>query len=420
MPRITYEQAREVVDLLQACVDDGFALTGSPSAFAEASRRAGVGRPTLRDRVQAAERHHGLKVRPRATKPAPAVVIPPEPKEGASELLRTALAHPRTLAELCIKTGADIGTVLDMVEDLRAAGVNIHRVGDRFEIPRHTAPAFTNDGPMLELVSDEHNVFRFGAVGDNHCGSKYERRDVFADLYDRFAAKGVSRVFHTGNWIDAEASFNRHDLVAHGVDQQCKLLAETYPARPGITTYAVWGDDHEGWYAQREGIDVGSYCQNVFRQLGRQDWVDLGFMEAHVKLVNANTGASSVMSVVHPGGGSAYALSYAIQKIIESLDGGEKPAVGLYGHYHKLWSGNIRNVWCLQTGTGQDQTPFMRKKRLEAHVGGTYVEMEQDPVSGAIINFTPTLHRYFNRGFYSGRWSHHGPVTLPERSIGGL
>jgi hypothetical protein len=140
-------------------------------------------------------------------------------------------------------------------------------------------------------------------------------------------------------------------------------------------------------------------------------------MEAHVRLVKANTGKSSVLAVVHPGGGSAYALSYSVQKIIESLDGGEKPAVALYGHYHKLWAGNIRNVWCLQTGCTEDQTPFMRKKKLEAHVGGAIVALEQDPETGAIIGFTPQLIRYFNRGYANHRWSHAEGVTLPSRSV---
>lgn len=80
----------------------------------------------------------------------------------------------------------------------------------------------------------------------------------------------------------------------------------------------------------------------------------------------------------------------------------------------------IRNVWCVQTGCCEDQTPFMRKKRLEAHVGGALVKLRQDPRTGAIISMTPELMRYFNRGYYqtpqSGRWSKHGPVHLPERS----
>jgi hypothetical protein len=202
------------------------------------------------------------------------------------------------------------------------------------------------------------------------------------------------------------------------MDAQVELLAERHPHREGLVTYAVWGDDHEGWYAQRAQTDMGSRAEAMFRNRNREDWVDLGFMEAHVRLVNANSGAESMMSVVHPGGGSAYALSYSIQKIIESLEGGEKPAIGLYGHYHKLWTGNIRNVWCVQTGCGKDQDPFMRKKRIAAHVGGAIVKATQDPETGAITRFQVELLRWFNKGFYNRRWSHSGAVQLPERELG--
>jgi hypothetical protein len=147
-------------------------------------------------------------------------------------------------------------------------------------------------------------------------------------------------------------------------------------------------------------------------------------MEADVILENANSGAFSILRVVHPGGGSAYATSYRPQKIIESYEGGEKPAVAFFGHYHKLDAGNIRNVWTCQTGTQQDQTPFMRKKSLEAHVGGAIVEMEQDPKTGAIVAFRPWLRRYFNQRYYvssgmaNDRWSGHGEVAMVPRQAG--
>jgi len=178
----------------------------------------------------------------------------------------------------------------------------------------------------------------------------------------------------------------------------------------------VWGDDHEGWYVQREGIDVGAYAEHIMREAGH-DWINLGFMESHILLRNANSGKTQTLAVVHPGGGSAYALSYTIQKIVESYEGGEKPAVGLYGHYHKMMAANVRNVWAIQTGCQQDQTPFMRKKRLEAHVGGVLVKLRQDPRTGAIVSCLPELIRYFNREYYvgSGRWSKHESVRKLRR-----
>jgi hypothetical protein len=286
--------------------------------------------------------------------------------------------------------------------------------------PRFVPQMAYAKGENLRLVSTKDNRFLFGASGDQHVGSKHYREDVATDLYARYERAGVQAVFNTGNWIDGEASFNKHDIVAHGIDEQARLLARVYPQARGIETYAIWGADHEGWYANREGIDVGSYVEGVMRSQGRNDWHNLGFMEAHVDLVNANTGKIAKLAVVHPGGGSAYAMSYRPQKIIESYEGGEKPAVVLFGHYHKLDPGLVRSVWYFQTGCCQDQTVFMRQKSIEAHVGGGMLALEQDPETGAIIGCSPTMWRYFNRGYYSNRWSKHGPVTQPVRTIGGL
>lgn len=269
-------------------------------------------------------------------------------------------------------------------------------------------------GPQHTFTAHADGTFIFGACGDQHMCSKYERLDVAEALYDAYAEAGCSVVLNTGNWIDGEARFNVHDLHTRGMDAQLRHLARAYPQRPGITTYAVSGDDHEGWYAQREGIDIGKHAERTFRDAGRADWVDLGYMEAPVRLVHPRTGKSAIISVTHPGGGSSYALSYSVQKIIESLDGGEKPAVLLAGHYHKLWAGNIRNVWAIQTGCSQDQTPFMRKKKLEAHVGGCLVKLTQDPDTGAIVRCQVEIIRFFHRGYYENRWNHHGPVNLSE------
>jgi len=382
----------------------------------------GVPRSTFVDRLTLANEllAEGIDPRVDKTEGKPRYRVPAGSRKEVAvtpeAIVKAIKRQSQTVDDLAARFDLGSGEIADMLLTMKSDGWNIHELGGRWTAGADLQAAFIS-GPVFEFVSQSDNTFKFGVSGDQHIGSKYFRQDVLDDLYDRFEAAGVDRVFNTGNWIDGEARFNKFDLTHHGLDGQIGALVDLYPQRDGITTYAVAGDDHEGWYAQKEGIDIGRWAELKMRAAGRHDWVNMGYMEAHVKLVNANTGMYSIMSVVHPGGGSSYALSYSIQKIIESLDGGEKPAVGLYGHYHKLWSGNIRNVWCLQSGTTQDQTPFMRKKKIEAHVGGALVEMEQDPSTGAIIEFTPRLRRYFNRGYYGGRWSHGGPVNLPERGI---
>jgi hypothetical protein len=277
------------------------------------------------------------------------------------------------------------------------------------------APAPTDAEPVYHSRQD--GTYLFGVCSDNHLGSKHERLDVLNDLYDKFAAEGVDRVFNAGNWIEGEASFNRHEIKVHGMDNQLEHLADNYPQREGIVTYSVAGDDHEGWYGQREGIDIGKHAERIMGDHGRADWVHLGYMESFVSLVNAKSGEVAQLLLQHPGGGSSYALSYVIQKIVESFEGGEKPAVLISGHYHKLWTGDIRNVWCLMAGCTQDQTTFMRKKRLSAHVGGLIVRLRQDAETGAITACRPEMFRYFNRGYYNNRWSNSGETVQPDRGV---
>ena len=308
--------------------------------------------------------------------------------------------------------------IMGAIGALQERGISIHQINGRFEI---TPPPMGGKKSRHRLVSETNHKgqaswFRCGVVADGHTGSKYARDDVLGDLYDRFAEEGITTVFNLGNWIDGEARFNKHELIAHGMDGQLQHLARVYPQRAGITTYAVSGDDHEGWYAQREGVNIGRYAENVMREHGRNDWVDLGYMNAYVDLENADSGAVAVMEVCHPGGGSAYADSYAVQKAVEAMEGGEKPAIWMGGHYHKMISVNYRGVWCFLCGCTKDLDTFGRKNKLRYVVGGAIIEARQDPDTGAITRFKPDMLHYFNRGYYDGRWSHSGNVVLPERT----
>lgn len=336
---------------------------------------------------------------------------PALPEKIATKLKR---GH-HTIEQLATELEITPGQALDACYALKAAGKNIAREGDTWLFHEQPVPGFAAGGEHRFLLSDENHVFRFGVVADSHLGSKYERLDCLNDIYDRFAAEGITHVMHCGNWIEGEARFNRTDVSVHGMDAQLKYLAQNYPQRPGIQTWAVAGDDHEGWYGQREGLDIGKRAEQTMREHGRTDWVNLGFMEAHVMLRNRQTGKESVMAVVHPGGGSAYAESYVVQKIIESLDGGEKPALALYGHYHKSLAGDYRNVFWVLVPSTKDQDCFMRKKRISSKIGGCIIEVSQHPEDGALHSFKPWLWRYFNKGYYQNRWSHSDAVTLPER-----
>ena len=98
--------------------------------------------------------------------------------------------------------------------------------------------------------------------------------------------------------------------------------------------------------------------------------------------------AECTLELRHPGGGSAYALSYKPQKIIESMSGGEKPNILLLGHFHKGRVFVLRNVHCVQAGTTQAQSNFMRNHNLAAHMGYWLVEIHVND-DGQINRFRP-------------------------------
>jgi len=100
----------------------------------------------------------------------------------------------------------------------------------------------------------------------------------------------------------------------------------------------------------------------------------LGEEQARVQFETPN--GPWTLGLAHPGGGSAYALSYKPQKIIESLEGGTKPNMLAIGHFHKAeMMPSYRNVAGVQAGTFQRQTPFMVRGGLAAHVGGWIIEV---------------------------------------------
>lgn len=335
------------------------------------------------------------------------LLVPEEIKTKPERVFNTLKNSPLTLDELAKALSVNQNAALRAVERSRANGYNIHLRGDHFNI--ESAPIQLQFDPKIHVCeTDSSGTIRVGFVSDNHIGSKYARLDVLHDLYDFFQKEGITRVYNCGNWIDGEARFNRYDLEpwAHGMDEQIRGFVKHYPRRDGITTYYVAGDDHEGWY---DGVDIGLRAQQSAIDAGRKDLRYLGYMEAFIRLKHKRYGGSSVMSVVHPGGGSAYAISYSPQKIVESYQGGEKPAVVALGHYHKMDVFNYRNVWILQVGCTQDQTPFMRKKRIEAHVGGILAEFRIDE-RGAVTDCITHQKRYFDRGYHNFQFDRAGPL----------
>lgn len=246
-------------------------------------------------------------------------------------------------------------------------------------------------------VFDSGGWTRLGLVSDTHLCCKEERLDALHAQYDLFVREGITTVFHAGNIVDGYLPrINGDSALATTPDAQAQYVVDKYPQREGIVTNFITGDDHESWFCP--GLNFGAYLDMVSKRAGRDDLNYIGHVEADVELRCGDH--SQILKVQHPGGGSAYARSYKGQKMVESFQGGEKPAILVQGHYHVSGYSFDRNVHIVGMPGFQDQTVFGRKKHLRFEIGGCIIEFKMSPITGAITRFRPEYTMYFDRGFY--------------------
>lgn len=316
-----------------------------------------------------------------------------------SRLKLTLKKEALTIEEIADRFDVPVPNVVNCIEELRKNSVMFSYIDGKYSI--NETPI---EGGRKVLNPDmwRGDKIRFGFTADNHLCSNFARQDVLELIYDICAGEGVDTVLNGGNWIDGEARFNKNEIHVFGFENQISFCAENYPYREGIKTLFVSGDDHEGWYNQREGINSGKHLQQRREELGMFDMEHLGYVEADIDLNEGEFKEGQWLRLMHAGGGSSYATSYAAQKIIESFQGGEKPSVLMIGHYHKLMYAYIRGVHAVQMGTTQDQSIFMRKKKIEAHVGGGIVEFTRNK-DGIIKRCNVEFITAFDKKFYKGK-----------------
>lgn len=339
------------------------------------------------------------KQKPAEKTPPPSTEVPTPSLH--SDVIKLLKKRPVGIDDLADALGMSNRKVMLTLDEMKARGVMVETMHGLISI----AESFTAAPGKSEVKSEPIGAWDhvFGITTDNHLCNKHSRLDVLNDAYDEFERQGIKLVYNAGNWVDGEARFNKTELVtAPGLDNQLDYMIDKFPHRKGIETHYIAGDDHEGWYQQREGIEVGRYLQHRAEAQGRHDLKYLGYGEADVQLRCGN--GSAVMRVVHPGGGSSYAISYTDQKRVESYQGGEKPAIEIAGHYHKYNVGYPREVHTIQAGCTCDQSMFMRKKKLSAHVGFLTVRIKQDKTDGHVTRVSTEWFPYYDRKFYEKRF----------------
>lgn len=225
--------------------------------------------------------------------------------------------------------------------------------------------------PYEVPVKNDGNIIRFGLIGDTQIGSLYQRLDALKVFYERCAAEKIVDILHTGDVVDGWRVYKGQEFELHpngrSWPEQRDMFSESVPKIRGMRTIFITGN-HDNSFKKLIGLVVGDELQRV-----RSDWKFIGQDIGDVAL-KSKDGQKFIVRLLHPGGGTAYADSYRLQKIIETIPGGQKPDLLAVGHYHKaLWEPNYRNISGFLTGTFQSQSPYMVQHSLAAHVGGWIV-----------------------------------------------
>lgn len=282
-------------------------------------------------------------------------------------------------------------------------GVTLDTIADRADVSERVARAMIDDLAEQGLCIDEQDgvyrvsnvphgevqtvncdwrgdkIIRFGVVSDNHLGSHFTQITLLHEAYRFFKAEGIADVYNPGDLTEGENMRPGHayECYIHGADAHTDEVIRNYPRVDGITTHCILGN-HDASFVKHVGLDIS---RTIAKE--RPDMRFLGMDQAYIHLT-----PNCMLELRHPGGGSAYAISYKPQKIIESMSGGEKPNILLLGHFHKAEYIPYRNVHCVQAGTTQAQSNFMRNHNLAAYMGYWLIEIHVND-DGQINRFKP-------------------------------
>lgn len=232
---------------------------------------------------------------------------------------------------------------------------------------------------------DNTTVLKFAIMGDTQIGSKYTQLTHLHKFYDICAREGIRDIYHTGDITDGLKMRVGHEYELYEVsaDEMRDDVVKNYPKRDGITTHFITGN-HDASIYKHVGYDIGAAIA--------RDRSDMNYLGRDCAVVNLTPNCT--LELRHPWDGTAYALSYKPQKMIEAMESDSKPNILAIGHYHKAEYLFYRNVHCFQTGCFQGQTPFTRGKGISVHIGGWIVTIHVDQ-NGYIQRIMPEFIPFY-------------------------
>lgn len=212
----------------------------------------------------------------------------------------------------------------------------------------------------VPIINFSGKRIRIGAITDTHIGHQKFSEDRLFQAFEEFRKEKVDFITHSGDVTEGMSHRDGHiyELTHLGYEAQKKHAVELFSQWTDSDIYAIDGN-HDRWFIKSNGALI---VKDIEREL--KNFHFIGHDEGNISLDGRAT-----LRLWHGEDGNSYALSYRVQKIIESFTGGEKPSMMLCGHTHKYVKLFERNIHAISVGCIEGQTSWMRGKKIAAHVG---------------------------------------------------
>jgi len=270
----------------------------------------------------------------------------------------------------------------DIFDCITVNGYGREKLCKVFDVPERTArdwlavakyfydnhiPFLTDPLHLPKAEQIKHEIkgerWKVAVVSDLHIGSNVFR-PLELDTFVSYALdNGVETFLVPGDLLDGTRVYRgqEYEQSIPGVDEQVKYFAEIFPKVP--KAYFIIGN-HEYAAFKSVGKNLGQDISSA-----RKEFQYIGCMEGRVTINNV------IFELFHPQGGGAYALSYKLQKRIESYMPGDKPRFLLMGHYHQAMFMTVRNVSGFHCGSFQGPNTFSKALNLPNVTGGWIIEV---------------------------------------------
>jgi len=204
--------------------------------------------------------------------------------------------------------------------------------------------------------------FRVGVLSDIHGGSQYLEDYKLVKAIEECNQSKCQEIWLPGDLAEGMSGRDGHiyDMKHIGYKAQREYVVSRLKDFSGPIK-AISGN-HDLWYYSKG--DAGALIvEDICKALGDQ----AEYLGEHEGRIYLNGAACDLW---HGEDGAGYALSYRIQKIVESLGENALPQMIVTGHDHKAeFIPDLRGIMAIEAGCIQEQTPWMRRKKLRAFVG---------------------------------------------------